>query len=64
MLTKEYCPIFYQNADAGGYWAEPLGIYITLEGKVIDSGYNRVSPFSDGYSLVYKYDFTGDSYYF
>ena len=64
VFTKDYCPIFYQNANAGGHWAEPLGIYITLEGEVIDSEYNRVYPFSDGYSLVYKYDSVRNSYYF
>lgn len=55
VLTDEGEPLYYQEAKTGNF-----GIYITLEGEVIDSGYERVCPFSDGYSLVYK-DY---SYYF
>lgn len=55
VLTTESSPLYYQAAKTGR-----IGIYITLEGEVIDSGYDSVCPFSDGYSLVYK----DHSYYF
>ena len=55
VLTDESNPLYYQAARTGNF-----GIYITLEGEVIDSGYDSVCPFSDGYSLVYK----DHSYYF
>lgn len=55
VLTDESSPLYYQAAKTGNF-----GIYITLEGKVIDSGYDSVCPFSDGYSLVYR----DHSYYF
>lgn len=58
VLTDESNPLYYQAAKTGNF-----GIYITLEGEVIDSGYDSVCPFSDGYSLVRKYDY-GDHYYF
>lgn len=55
VLTDEGSPLYYQAARTGNF-----GIYITLEGEVIDSGYDSICPFSDGYSLVYK----DHSYYF
>lgn len=59
VLTDESNPLYYQAARTGNF-----GIYITLEGEVIDSGYDSVCPFSDGYSLVYKDNGYYRSYYF
>ena len=59
VLTDESSPLYYQAARTGNF-----GIYITLEGEVIDSGYDSVCPFSDGYSLVYKDNGYYRSYYF
>lgn len=47
VLADEGDSLYYQEAKTGNF-----GIYITLEGEVIDSGYERVYPFSNGYSLV------------
>ena len=61
MLVEDDNPIFYQNITTT--LGNRFGTYITLEGEIVDSGYDSIYPFSDEYSLVCKYGAV-NSYYF
>ena len=61
VLVEDDNPIFYQNITTT--LGNRFGTYITLEGEIVDSGYDSIYPFSDEYSLVCKYGAV-NSYYF